>query len=111
MSGTALIIGASGDIGKEIAKTLLAEGYTTYLHFNRDKKTILELMEEYGADKITPIQSDLTEATPQILSALHQSRVAVVSHVRCWGGGARLGPPPSEGGISCTQLSDRAGTC
>ncbi|WP_339145865.1 MULTISPECIES: SDR family oxidoreductase [unclassified Sutcliffiella] len=61
MSGTALIIGASGDIGKEIAKTLLAEGYTTYLHYNRDKKTILELVEEYGADKITPIQSDLTE--------------------------------------------------
>ncbi|MCG1020711.1 elongation factor P 5-aminopentanone reductase [Sutcliffiella horikoshii] len=61
MSRTALIIGASGDIGKEIAKTLLAEGYTTYLHYNQDKKTILELMDEYGTEKITPIQSDLTE--------------------------------------------------
>ena len=60
LSKTALIIGASGDIGKEIAKTLLKEGYSTYLHFNRDKQSILDLMEEYGAEKIIPIQSDLT---------------------------------------------------
>ncbi|KMJ59324.1 3-ketoacyl-ACP reductase [Bacillus sp. LL01] len=60
MSKTALIIGASGDIGKEISRKLLTEGYTTYLHYNRDKQTIYELMEEYGAEKITPIQADLT---------------------------------------------------
>lgn len=60
LSRTALIIGASGDIGKEIAKALLSEGYNTYLHYNRDQQTILELMDEYGSDKITPIQSDLT---------------------------------------------------
>ncbi len=60
LNRTALIIGASGDIGKEIARSLLYEGYTTYLHYHRDKQTILELMEEYGPEKITPIQADLS---------------------------------------------------
>ncbi|NLP49369.1 SDR family oxidoreductase [Bacillus sp. RO1] len=60
MKKTALLIGASGDIGREIAKTLLKEGYTTYLHYNQDKQSIHKLQNEFGEEKVIPIQADLT---------------------------------------------------
>lgn len=60
MNRTALLIGASGDIGREIARTLLKEGYTTYLHYYRDKQSIHKLQNEFGDEKVIPIQSDLT---------------------------------------------------
>lgn len=60
MTKTALLIGASGDIGREIARTLLKEGYTAYLHYNQDKETIHKLQNEFGEEHVIPIQSDLT---------------------------------------------------
>ena len=59
MNKTALIIGASGDIGREIAKSLLNEGYTTYLHYNSDYQSIHNLQREFGDEKVVPIQADL----------------------------------------------------
>ncbi|TYS70538.1 SDR family oxidoreductase [Sutcliffiella horikoshii] len=60
MNKTALLIGASGDIGREIARTILKEGYITFLHYNQDKQTIHNLQEEFGVEKVIPIQADLT---------------------------------------------------
>ncbi|MGD7052074.1 elongation factor P 5-aminopentanone reductase [Sutcliffiella horikoshii] len=60
MRKTALLIGASGDIGREIAKNLLKDGYTTYLHYNQDNQSIHKLQNEFGEEKVIPIQSDLS---------------------------------------------------
>jgi 3-oxoacyl-[acyl-carrier protein] reductase len=57
---TALVIGASGDIGREIAIKLLEKGYHTYLHYNRDNQAIEGLVRKYGSDKITSVQADLS---------------------------------------------------
>ncbi|CAG9619649.1 elongation factor P 5-aminopentanone reductase [Sutcliffiella rhizosphaerae] len=56
----ALVVGASGDIGTAIANELLNQGYFTYLHYNKDKKSIDGLLEKYGMEQITSIQADLS---------------------------------------------------
>lgn len=59
MQKRALIIGASGDIGKAIAENLLEEGYFTYLHYNRDRHAVDELGRKFGSDRLMAIQADL----------------------------------------------------
>lgn len=58
-----LILGASGDIGGEIAKQLSAEGYSLLLHFNRNKQSIDKLLSELTEESVLQVvQADLSIA-------------------------------------------------
>jgi len=58
-----LITGASGGIGSQIAKTLATSGYSLYLHYNRNKESINQLLGELQKmnpeGEFIPIQADL----------------------------------------------------
>jgi 3-oxoacyl-[acyl-carrier protein] reductase len=57
----ALITGASGGMGRAIAVKLASEGFSLYLHYNKNERSISKLMEEleiFGTEMI-PIQADL----------------------------------------------------
>lgn len=51
MGKIALITGASGGIGTEIARSLNRDGFTTLLHYNRSKDKITALSEELGGSE------------------------------------------------------------
>lgn len=62
MKKNVLIIGASGDIGSEIAYKLGTEGYQLILHYNKNKNKINELSDRLLQDTIlSTIQADLSE--------------------------------------------------
>lgn len=58
----ALITGASGGIGREIAIKLAEENYSLYLHYNSNEEAIMELIEELKPHQVEliPIQADLS---------------------------------------------------
>lgn len=65
MKKFALVTGASGAIGKAISTKLAAEGYSLYLHFNKNEKGMEELVsqiQQFGGEYI-PIQADLSSKT------------------------------------------------
>lgn len=57
-----LITGASGSIGKATAIELARQGYSLYLHYNKNKTAIDELMKELQIFDVemVPIQADLS---------------------------------------------------
>lgn len=58
----ALITGASGGIGKEIALQLAKENYSLYLHYNQNEQAIEDLMKQLQPFpiEVMPIQADLS---------------------------------------------------
>nr|WP_201782051.1 SDR family oxidoreductase [Lactobacillus selangorensis] len=63
--GTALIIGASGDIGTATAKELAAAGWSLDLHYNHNQQRIqalsTDLHAQYPDQDFLPVQADLTD--------------------------------------------------
>ncbi|KRL83557.1 elongation factor P 5-aminopentanone reductase [Ligilactobacillus apodemi] len=61
----ALICGASGDIGSQIARDLAAKGWSLYLHYHHNQAKVTELVENlattYPKQDFLPLQCDLTE--------------------------------------------------
>lgn len=72
MGKNVLIIGASGDIGKQIAITLGKAGYHLILHYN-DNKTAIEEIKSFVRDDtiLSVIQADL-RTTEKIQSFINQ---------------------------------------
>ncbi|TQS75495.1 SDR family oxidoreductase [Ornithinibacillus gellani] len=73
MRKTALIIGASGDIGSEIAIQLGKEGYQLLLHYNRNRDMLVRVREQVERESIlAELQCDMSniEAVKQLLAAL-----------------------------------------
>ncbi len=73
MKRTVLIIGASSDIGLEIAKQRAAKGDQLILHYHSNKTRINELADEIAIDQVLQIiQADLsrTEGIEQLLANL-----------------------------------------
>ena len=58
----ALITGASGGIGREIALKLAEENYSLYLHYNSNEEAIHDLIEQLRPFQVEliPIQADLS---------------------------------------------------
>lgn len=57
-----LVTGASDGIGYEIARYLMQNGARVALHYNRNKKAAIELLEEFGSDGSEVFQADLGDA-------------------------------------------------
>ncbi len=55
-----IITGASGDIGREIAKKMYSVGYNTILLYHNNEKGIKKLENELKNDKLTIYKCDLT---------------------------------------------------
>ncbi|WP_337692534.1 elongation factor P 5-aminopentanone reductase [Companilactobacillus halodurans] len=60
----ALVMGSSGDIGTSSAKKLAKNGWSLYLHYNRNKERIeklrTELVDKYPQQDFIPIKFDMT---------------------------------------------------
>lgn len=61
MNKFALVTGASGAIGKAISKKLASEGYSLYLHFNKNKQEVEQLIDQIGhfGGEYIPLKADL----------------------------------------------------
>ncbi|HKL73400.1 MAG TPA: SDR family oxidoreductase [Clostridia bacterium] len=56
----ALVTGASGDIGREIVKILIADGFTVIAHYYQNKEAAQQLYNEYG-DKVIITKCDFSD--------------------------------------------------
>lgn len=82
---SALILGASGDIGRAVARRQAAAGWHLYLHYNQHEAVITELINElsaaYPKQDFIPVQADLTDLTAvdQITASLFSLDAIVVA--------------------------------
>ncbi|PFK46157.1 3-ketoacyl-ACP reductase [Bacillus cereus] len=60
MTKFALVTGGSGGIGSAISKQLVEDGYTVYVHYNKNEEKIKELKNRIGS--IIPVQANLAMA-------------------------------------------------
>ncbi len=71
----ALITGASGGIGREIAFQLAREGYGLYLHYNKNEAGITELINEIKqiTSQVWKVKADLAEihSYKKIVESIH----------------------------------------
>ncbi|MBT2637068.1 SDR family oxidoreductase [Bacillus sp. ISL-39] len=82
MKKFALVTGASGAIGKAISTKLAAEGYSLYLHFNKNAKGMEELVGEiqhFGGEYI-PIGADLASKTGYLDLAANIFSIDAIVH-------------------------------
>ena len=82
MKKFALVTGASGAIGKAISTKLAAEGYSLYLHFNKNEKGMEELVgqiQQFGGEYI-PIQADLASKTGYLNLAANIFSIDAIVH-------------------------------
>ncbi len=82
MKKFALVTGASGAIGKAISTKLAAEGYSLYLHFNKNEKGMEELVgqiQHFGGEYI-PIQADLASKTGYLDLAANIFSIDAIVH-------------------------------
>lgn len=76
-----LILGASGDIGAEIARVLAVEGYSLLLHYHTNKTAVEEIVRSVDEAAILQvIQADLTskEACGKLLTDIAYAVHAVI---------------------------------
>ncbi|MFN7250772.1 MAG: elongation factor P 5-aminopentanone reductase [Anaerobacillus sp.] len=59
----ALITGASGGIGRQIAKSLASEGFSLYLHYHKNEQSIDELRKELSHTETWKVKADLATKT------------------------------------------------
>lgn len=80
----ALLCGASGDLGHQIAKDLAADGWSLYLHYYRNKTRVddivVELAKNYPKQDFLTIQADLTapDTMLQVASQIFGSLDALI---------------------------------
>ncbi|MFA8438700.1 elongation factor P 5-aminopentanone reductase [Pueribacillus sp. YX66] len=69
----ALVTGASGGIGREIALKLAKAGYGLYLHFNQNEREISSLVQQIHHVPVYTVRADLTNknAVTAMLSSIH----------------------------------------
>ncbi|MBT2660141.1 SDR family oxidoreductase [Bacillus sp. ISL-45] len=82
MKKFALVTGASGAIGKAISTKLAAEGYSLYLHFNKNEKGMEELVceiQHFGGEYI-PIRADLASKTGYLDLAANIFSIDAIVH-------------------------------
>ena len=64
MKKFALICGASGTIGRAIAKELAHSGWSLYLHYGSGRQRVQSLVDEltdsYPSQEFIPVQADFT---------------------------------------------------